>query len=141
MRFPSLSLDIGEERGRSSYQQFGHLNSELYCSEFGRLQKYMAEGGECGTGLNLKFRCDAIVEPSQLVAFFIAKFGSVSLYPNADSTLIPWRLDAASYTSHCDNSTGSLTAIEENSEGFILNEILGRCVNRDVSEEIRNEIL
>jgi hypothetical protein len=97
----------GEGRGGCFCQQFGHLNTELYCSEFGRLQKYMTEGGErkeCGTGLNLKFRCDAIVEPAQLVAFFIAKFGSVSLYPNDDSTLIPWRrrlrLDAASYSSH-----------------------------------------
>jgi hypothetical protein len=51
--FPSLPLDIAEQSGRSSYQQFGHLNSELYCSELGRLYKYMTWGGErcCEVGV------------------------------------------------------------------------------------------
>jgi hypothetical protein len=35
--------------------------------------------GMCSTGLNLKFKCDSTVEPSQLVAFLIEKFGDVAL--------------------------------------------------------------
>lgn len=53
MCFQLLPLDSAEERGKSSCQQFGDLNIELYCSELGRLYKYMTWGGErsCEVGV------------------------------------------------------------------------------------------